>query len=712
MAIHDIDGIQARIRFERRSQGIPEIKASNWQDAFFGLGWLHAHDRGAQLALTRIIAQGRLCELVADNPTFLAVDHYYRRLGLYRDAQESIEQLEPDHKQHVLAFAAGINTRWQRQRSSYLRLIGIQPEPFVAADVLLLIKLMAFSGLAEAQRITELFVMQAVQKGIPDAHLHELLPALNHLDATAIHQISTMPPLFPQARAELGLSLNGGSNAWVVAGNKTASGLPLLANDPHLEINRLPAIFYEAILNINGYQIKGATIPGLPGFVVGRAPTLAWGVTYSCADTSDFFLQHCQSGKYQRDGQWHPFDHSHEIIKRKQQAEVQLDLFTNDQGILETDPQGIVLSWRWTGQGAGGLGAIRAFQDLLHCQTVAQAQQTVQQMDIPTLHMVFADQQGHIGYQHTGAIPKRPNKWSGLAPAIGWDSANNWQGLLDPVRDLPAEQDPASGFLVITNEAKQCPDGSRLATIWLSSYRQQRIEQVLTGSQAISPDHTKQLQYDVISLQAQQFLPAYLPFLPEPQRRLLQQWDGSYHPESKAATLFERIHRQVIYTVFGQQGSQHTWLIDLLDSTNLYPTLSGFFDAVLAKPDSLWLPASQRQTRLNQAILTACQQQTRPWGEENHLLFRNLFLGERLPRFFGFDRGDYPLAGNSATVFQGTSFRFGQRLTSFAPAYHFVTDLSQPSIWSNLPGGASESRFSAWYADDLKAWRKGHYKCL
>ena len=150
----------------------------------------------------------------------------------------------------------------------------------------------------------------------------------------------------------------------------------------------------------------------------------------------------------------------------------------------------------------------------------------------------------------------------------------------------------------------------------------------------------------------------------------------------------------------------------LIEETNLYSTLVGFFDDVMIKPDSKWLPAARRDEVIARGVQRGLIPKRQRWGDSNTLVFRNIFLGDRVPGFLGFNRTTPGLQGNCATVHQGTMFRVGGRLTSFAPCYHFVTDLATNEAWTNFPGGVSESRFSRWYTSDIERWLKGVYKRL
>jgi penicillin amidase len=339
-----------------------------------------------------------------------------------------------------------------------------------------------------------------------------------------------------------------------------------------------------------------------------------------------------------------------------------------------------------------------------------QAQQAVRGAEIPTLHMVFADREGNIGYQFAGCVPRRREGWSGLAPVPGWEAANDWRGTLDPAGEVPSLLNPEEGFIVTANEARQNPEGPLLATAPLPRYRRDRIEALLVSRTGLTLTDMQAIQYDLLSPQAERLRSMFLPYLPRgPQRSLLEAWDARYTPDSHAATLLENLYHAAILEVFGAVLG-HGWVEYLLSETPIPVLLYGFLDDVVCREDSHWLPAERRDEVLGKAVRAALVPPTDPWGARNGIAFQNIFFGGRLPHFLGLDLGPHPLKGSRATAHQGSKHGRGRGYTTFAPAYHFVTDLADVVSWTNLPGGPSESRFSRWYASDIKRWLKGQYK--
>jgi penicillin amidase len=694
-------------------EGVPRASAVSWDDAWYGLGWLHGVDRGGQACLARILAQGRVCELLRDDAEALAVDLYFRRLGLAEDARQHIGRLQPESAVLLRSYCEGLTDALQVHPPWPLRLAGYRPQPFVPADALSVLKLVSFMGLTEEQRLVETFLIELVRRGADGSQIQELFPNADTVDVDLLRGLRSVPSLFPPEALSSGCRGTAGSNAWVVAGARTASGAPLLCNDPHLQINRLPAVLYEARIEAGAEWLHGATVPGMPGFLTARTARLAWGVTYSFADTADFFVERCRDGRFLRDGAWVPFRTRRESIARRRHPPQEVVVFENDHGVLEGDPAeaGDYLCFGWAGFGDAGIGTLAVLMRLPHCPTVSEARSVAAGIDLPSLHMVFADRAGGIGYQMVGRIPRRRPTWSGLSPVPGWDGDNDWRGWLDPHLDLPWEENPSRGFIASANEARSGPDGSVLATVAQPPYRLGRIERMLDG-QHLSVQYMEAMQYDVYSLQAERLRPVLLPYVAQgPERSLLEAWDLRYTPESTAATLFEAMREAVVEEVLGGVVGRD-WVRCVLGASILPLFLIGPLDDLICRQDSRWLAANRRGEVLGRAVRRALEQRLEPWGERNVLRLPNLFVRGRLGRLLGFERGPFPLPGSRATLRQGSRGRyFGMELVSGA-SYRFIADLGSDRSWSNFPGGASESRFSRWYAADLPNWLHGRYKDL
>ena len=491
-------------------------------------------------------------------------------------------------------------------------------------------------------------------------------------------------------------------------------------------MNRLPAIWYEAVLRWGNEYVLGASLPGCPLFGVGRTAHLAWGVTYMKGDTIDYFIEDCRPGgesgwQYRRGEKWLNFDLRSEEIKRKSGATDTLKVYSNSQGILESDPgqagAGYYLSFNWIGGGEGASQSIGTWLDVIDSRTTMDAMDVAQQCPQPTLCWVFADREGHIGLQGGGWFPKCNPPNTGLVPVAAWDEANHWQGKLESYY-LPRIYDPPEGFIATANENINTPGDPMLVTQPLPEYRKRRIVERLKGLPQATVTDMQKLQYDVVSLQARDLLKVFLPYLPNsPIKRRLAAWDCSYHPGSLEATLFTKLYRNVLLEIFGEapnrEGGGIGWrrMLYLSSRFGFSMMVLTSIDRLLKQDYSRWWAGKDKGELIRRAAAKLAGEPDQPWGEFNSFRFANRFItSSRVGGVLGFHTGVMPMPGCHATPFQGHLLTTAKRETTFAPSFHFVTDLGTDEAWTNLPGGPSESRFSPFYKSDLMRWQTGTYK--
>ncbi len=276
-------------------------------------GFAHAHDRALQMLLVKVIGQGRLTELLDDSPASLAIDLFMRRNLFAAVSAEEAACLSGRARGLAEAYAAGVNARLERGRPWELRLLGVPAEPWTPADTLLTLRLMTFVGLAQAQGDAEVLLLQALRAGVDRGRLARLFrPYLDALDEplfAAIRAVRHLPALVPALPP---LPALRASNNVAVAGRLSASGAALYASDPHLEVNRLPAIWYEVVGTLpDGDFRTGVTVPGVPGLVMGRTRAIAAGFTYGFADTIDLVIEEVRDGRYRRGDGWLPLSLRH-----------------------------------------------------------------------------------------------------------------------------------------------------------------------------------------------------------------------------------------------------------------------------------------------------------------------------------------------------------------------------------------------------------------
>jgi penicillin amidase len=715
----------------RDEYGVPHISAGSWRDALYGLGYMHGLDRPTQMLFARAIALGRSAELIRDRAELAETDRFFRRAGLFLRVDEESQALEPKVFGDVTAYCDGVNDGvHDAGRSLPMWATGFRPSPWDEKSVLLIGNLLSFGGLAVGQQQNERLILELIQAGVDDARLRELFsPLLDDADFDLLRQVRISSQLSDEALELItDLPRLAGSNAWAISPARSATGSALLASDPHLEINRLPAIWYEAVLRWEDRYLFGATLPGCPLFAVARTERLAWGVTYMKGDTSDYFIEDCRPGgatgwQYRRGDEWRDFKAREETVRHKGHEAETLRVYSNPQGTLDIDPQptepGLYLSTAWTGDDPGAGRSMATWLQIIDCANAACAMDVARECAQPTLCWVFADREGHIGLQGCGWFPRRRPGTHGLLPLPAWDERNHWQGRL-PVDQLPRVYDPPQGYIATANENVNRPDGPELVTLPVPGHRKRRIDERLRQISKATLTDMQTLQYDVVSVQARRLLEIFLPHLDgSPVKARLASWDCSYPAGSLEATLFSRLYRNVLLEIFGEaptrEGGGIGWrrMLYLCSRAGFSTMVLTQIDQLLERETSLWWRDRGKGELIRKAAEKLAGERDQPWGEVNAFHFANRFFpNERVGRVLGFHSREMPMPGCYATPFQGHLLTTAKRETSFAPSYHFVTDLATDEAWTNLPGGPSESRFSQWYKSDITRWQTGVYKRL
>ncbi|MEO1092535.1 MAG: penicillin acylase family protein [Pseudomonadota bacterium] len=553
-----VDGLSGPVTIRRDAQAIPYIEAGSEADGYFALGWVHAQDRLWQLELRRRIGAGRLAELIGAGG--LGVDRFMRLMRFYDHAEASLDKLTPRARGLVDAYTAGINA-YLAQPDGPLPpefwLLWHRPEPWAATDSVVWARLMAFdlagnwrrellrARLAAAvtpERYDELFPGHAPTEPVT---LARLTKNLEDFDLAALS--AALPPAPPPGH---------GSNGWVVSGEHTATGAPLLANDPHLKLT-MPGTWYLAGLKTPELEVVGATLPGLPAFVLGRTDRTAWGMTNTSSDVQDLVVESlvAEGGPATRtpDGTA-PLVIENDLIRCRGCADETLRVRWSVNGPLISDlvpsarPSGgdqRAMALRWTALSDDD-HAIEAGLGLPLAQDWPAFVSTLERFRNPQQNVFYADTDGQIGLIVPGAVPIR-RSGDGTLPTEGWQAASEWVGFV-PFDELPRAVDPPAGWVANANNAvvdETYP--YLLSRRWDDPYRMARIvEQLPDRQHDVASFRT--LQNDERSGLAVDLLPLML--TAETQRGdarawlgRLRGWDRMVDAASTEATVFATWYR-------------------------------------------------------------------------------------------------------------------------------------------------------------------------
>lgn len=703
------------VRIWRDEHGVPHVEAADQSGLYWGQGYVHATDRGLQMLMLRIVAQGRVSELLDSSDGSLRMDLFFRRMNRAGNVQRQLEALPPEARRAVESYCHGANAAFSRKSPWELKLLGYRPEPWRPEDSILFSRVLAYTMLVGTQAEIERLLVEMVQAGVAREKLEELFPGLlGELDVDLVKQVRlggrVVPPEVFWGTAVPRLTA---SNNWVLSGAKTASGMPILANDPHLEGNRLPAVWSEIAFHWGDRWALGGSMPGGPGILIGRTPDLAWGVTYAFADTVDSWIERCRDGKcFREPDQWVPLDQRREVILRRKKQPVEFVVYENDHGVLDGDPrrEGYYLATRWAAEDSGGksLGQIVKMLDV---RTVAEGMDVLGRVET-AWSFVLADCRGNIGFQMSGLVPRRREGANGFVPLPGWKKGNDWLGFAGH-EELPRVLNPEQGFFATANHDLNRYGRVKPINAVMAPYRAERIAQLLSHDRQFTLADMFAMHFDLYSLQAEAFMKILRPLLPEtPQARILRDWDLRYGVDSRGAFLFEQFYAGLLREVFGKGGLGEAAVDYLATQTGILIAYHLNFDRVMLAEKSAWFGGRSREEVFRRVAAGALAIEPRPWGETRQYTLQHMLFGGRLPRWLGFDRGPVTVPGGRATIHQMQIYRSGGRVTTFVPSFRMVADLAADELHTNLAGGPCDRRFSKWYCFDLANWLAGRYKAI
>ncbi len=554
----DLPGLGAPVTVARDAAGLPRIRAASDADAFFALGFVHAQERMWQMDYKRRLGQGRLAEIAGIEA--LPSDKLMRTLGLAQAAERALASLGPAEHAALNAYARGINA-WIDGKPVLppeFYLFNTRPAHWRPADSLLMIKLLALNLGANYRHELGHQVLVRHLGGRAAGELTGL--ALEEGAATAPAAPSPLAALAERLQTEQGLGGDGvGSNAWVVAGRHTVSGLPLLASDPHLA-QQMPTQFFLAAIDGDRLHVAGATLPGVPAVVFGHNAAVAWGGTNLAADVQDLYAERIAldgDHRYERDGK------SQAMLVREETIVVAsaFPAFLRDpykplRWTVRATANGPLLSdvfadaeqplaLRWSALDADDT-TYASFLAMNYAADAGQFRAALAGYVAPALSFVLADRGGNIALFAAGRIPLR-GKGNGTMPAPGWDSAYRWRRYLRP-DELPAIVNPPSGWIVSANQQVHADDYPFvISNSWQPPYRARRIEALLSarlaGGAKLDPDAMARMQTDVGDIEAPGLLPLLLrqPGATDAQKDALARvraWDGRMDVDSVGGALY------------------------------------------------------------------------------------------------------------------------------------------------------------------------------
>jgi penicillin amidase len=519
-------GVSAKVYVSFDERGVPHIRAGNLEDALFTQGYVTAQDRLWQMDALRRYSGGDLAEILG--PSALETDEESRRLRLRRIAENAYVTLPAADRAAAAAYARGVNAFISTHLDNLpleFTLLQYQPRPWSVVDTLL-ICLHMFRDLTNNWK-TELIKRKMSEGG----------------DADKVNF------LFP---IRAGGDVQVGSNAWVVSGAHTASGKPLLSNDPHLAYS-LPGIWYMTHLEAPGLDVSGVALPGAPGIVIGHNQRIAWGITNLGFDVQDLYIEQIdeRTGRYMYQGQPAQARAEREIIRVKGSKPVEMQLWVTRHGPVMVQDGGARMAMRWTASEPGVLQY--PILDINRAQNWTEFNAAVARFPGPGSNFVYADVDGNIGYHAAGILPIRRG-FSGSVPLDGASGKFEWNGFI-PYDQLPSVWNPPSGVIATANQNPFPVDYAYgVDGLFAPPYRARQIRDRLTGRQGWRAADMIAVQKDVYSgfekFIAGQVVAAYdKRHAHEPDMEdaitLLRKWDGQMDKDTAAPLLADLLFHYV-----------------------------------------------------------------------------------------------------------------------------------------------------------------------
>jgi penicillin G amidase len=567
---YELKGFSAPVSIVRDRHGIPHIYAATLDDAYFAVGFVHAQDRLFQMEMQRRVGRGRTAEIVG--APAVRFDRLIRTLDLAGRARTALAALPAESRRGIDAYTAGVNAYLAARRESLppeFVLVGT-PEPWTAEDSILFGKLMAVQlstgwrhELLRAKLVEALGAEKAAVffPPYPEDGPSTLKPARAAAPGAGEPARAALPAGLPAglAAGALWASLpeswrrGGLSNEWVVSGALTESGKPILANDPHLSLDA-PTLWYLVHIEVPGFTISGATVPGAPFHIIGHNGRIAWGVTTPYVDAEDIFIEKidpADAAKYLIPGGSEAFRTRTETIKVRFGSDVTFTVRETRNGPVLDDAlmpnlrpkleSGHVLTLKapWlAAEDASGL----AFARLNRARNWDEFRAALSLYVAPAQNFVYADVDGHIGYILPGRVPLRKSG-KGALPTPGWTGEGDWTGYV-PFYRMPQAFDPPGGMLVnANNRIVGAGYPHFLSDDWGDHWRAARIEALLSAGAKQTLDSTAAIQGDRVSLMARDLLPLMLEAKPASNRaraalERLKAWDGTMARERAEPLIF------------------------------------------------------------------------------------------------------------------------------------------------------------------------------
>jgi penicillin amidase len=724
-----LQGLTTQVEVLRDSNGVPHLFGADIRDLARAMGYTHAQDRFFHMEVSRRLGSGRLAEIFGAGA--VASDRVARRMGLASAARMELERMAPEAREVLEAYASGVNAYLAAHAGRLppeFRLLELAPSPWEAADSLVIGKWMAYL-LSYNGRVEMLRGNLSTVVGLDSAYrLTGLPPPPEAATSSDVGRpLSRVAALDPENKGLFPI-YPGASNAWVVSSEKSGTGKPLLASDPHLGLS-MPSTWYEIHLSGGGYDVSGASLPGVPLVLIGQNRRIAWGITALLADVQDLYLETpnpANPRQYAGPEGFLDLEIVSETIPVKGGSPVTEEVRVSRHGVIVGETKdGRLLAQKWDALWSGD-----HFQALLALNRAGSWEEFTSSLRTwasPPLAFLYADVEGNIGFFPAGEIPVRTTH-DGTLPVDGASGAFEWQGTI-PHELKPMIFNPEGGVLVSANHAMLPPEAPYpLGADTLAAYRADRIRDLLRTIPKPTLDDFQRIQSDRYDRSTEPVLRVAVGLRPSEGNGVqavekLRNWNGQM-TEGPAPAIYQALYGRLIENTFKDEigdelFSSYLDFLELGHAGGLYAVLD---DEASPFWDDRGTPEVENRERvflksLDEAVALLASLQgddvnAWDWRSLHDVRFVHP-MGSEEPLAWLFSRGPVPFGGSTFTLSNAVVSLREPFQTPLGTSFRFLADLSNPDASrSVVPTGASGHPLSPHYFDQNAGWLEGRSHAL
>lgn len=749
------------IEIYRDSFAVPYIFAENDNDAAFALGYVHAQERLFTMDFIRRAGEGRLSEILGDEA--VPFDNMFRTVGIKRNILRNYSRIDPSVISLLQSYSDGVNAYIEERKGNYsieFDVLGYQPEKWKPLHSLIIIKMMAWE--LNMSWWTDLTFSELIQK-LGEKKALEILPDYPENAPTIIADNFKYLSAINSSLVETDKAFRNfigwtgthiGSNNWVVNANKSTSGKPIIANDPHLAFSAPGKWFAATVNSKEGWETSGVTLPGVPGIVIGKGENISWVLTNVMNDDADFYIEKLDSSdsKYSVDGQWRDLRIIKDTIKVKNGKDRVIEIKETHRGPIISDIHTFnfiyntaesefpPISMKWLGNEFSD--EMLSFYKINKAKNWNQFREGVKYFGIPGQNFVYADTTGNIGYIMGARIPLRKKNNPTLV-FDGTNTENDWQGYV-PVEEIPVVLNPKENFIASANNKILKDFKYHISNLWEPSSRIDRIYELLNSKEKHSAEDFKKYQMDITSPYAK-LITSHIVKAFEGIKindnnlktaiELLSEWDFNLNKQSQTPSIYVVTLKYLLHNIYYDELGDDLFnrfvflanvpfrsLLQVLDK----PESLIFDDISTAKTESkneiIRKSLADALTFLEENLgkdLTNWQ-----WGRLHTVTFKHAFSGNfsLLDKYINI--GPYEIGGDGTTI-NNTEYPFSESIDKYpmfshsefenilGPSMRYIYDFAKPDqYYLILTTGQSGNVMSDNYRDQTPYWLQGKYMLI